>query len=337
MQSKKVNINIVTWNSLTYIENCLASIFDQSFKNFSVLIIDNGSKDGTVEYIEKNYPEVKILKNKQNLGYSKAHNQGIKITGGEWLLIMNPDIILKEDYLEKLINFSQSKAEYGVITGKIRKFHFKGNDLNEIIFTDIIDNTGLAVARNRNFYNRHENKKDRVEFDKPGRVFGVCGGLMFVRRNSLDKVRLNQEYFDEDFFVYKEDIDLAWRMNVKGEKAFYLPSALAYHHRQAKAPKKQSLKAVRKSRQAKSKLINYYSTRNHLLMYLKNEYFSNFFKDFFYIIPRELKRFIYILFFETKNIKAYFEFFKYFNKMLKKRKLILNPKNINSIRKWLRK
>ncbi|MDZ7798394.1 MAG: glycosyltransferase family 2 protein [Patescibacteria group bacterium] len=337
MQTKKVNINIVTWNSLIYIENCLASIFKQTFRDFSVLVIDNGSKDGTLEFIEKNYPEVKILKNKKNLGYAKAHNQGLKITGGEWLLIMNPDIILKEDYLEKMINFVQKKPEYQAITGKIKKFHFKGNDLNEIIFTDIIDNTGLAVKRNRNFYNRHENKKDHDVFNKPGPVFGVCGGLLFINRSTLNKIKIGQEYFDEDFFVYKEDIDLAWRMNIKNKKSYYLPTALAYHHRQAKAPKDQSFKAVRKSRQAKSKVINYYSTRNHLLMYLKNEYVSNFFKDFYYIVPRELKRFFYILFFEIKNIKAYFQFFKYFNKMLKKREQVLKPKNIKSIREWLKK
>jgi len=337
MSLRKVNINIVTWNSRSYISSCLSSIFQQSFRDFSVLVIDNASRDGTVEFIEKNFPEVKILKNIRNLGYARAHNQGIKLSGGKYILIMNPDVILTETYLEKIVKAAEKKPDFSSFTGKILKYRFKGNDLNEIIFTDIIDSVGIGVKRSRNFFNEGENERDGEKFSRSGEIFGVGGELLFIRRSSLEKVKILGEYFDNDFFLYKEDVDLAWRMNIWGLKSYYVAEAVAYHHRRASAPKKNGVKEIIRLRKEKSEIINYYSLRNHLFLYLKNEFLGNFLKDIFYILPRELKKFVYILIMETKNIKAYFSFLKLFSKMLKKRKEILkNKRSAKLLRRWLK-
>ena len=96
----KVSIQIVSWNSLKFLPDCLESIFNQSFRDFSVLVIDNCSRDHTPEYLERNWPQVKMLKNSRNLGFSRAHNQGILATSGEFVLVLNPDIILELDFLK---------------------------------------------------------------------------------------------------------------------------------------------------------------------------------------------------------------------------------------------
>lgn len=336
MNQKKVTINIVTWNSLTYLPSCLSAVFNQTFNDFQVLIIDNASNDGTVAFIEQNYPEVKILRNTQNLGYARAHNQGIKLTKSDYVLIMNPDVILTPDYLKKMVEAAEKSAETSAFGGKILKFHFQPDELKEIIFTDIIDTVGLKIYRNRNVVNLGENEKNEGQYEEEKEVFGISGGLLFIRRDALEKAAIAGEYFDENFFVYKEDIDLAWRMNIFGLKSLYIPAGQAYHHRQADQPREKTIRAIRESRRKKSKMINYYSTRNHFFLLVKNDFFKNQTRDFIFIFFRELKRFFYILFFETKSLKAYRDFFLGLGKMRKKRRLILkNKKAWENFRKWI--
>ncbi|MFH1366772.1 MAG: glycosyltransferase family 2 protein [Patescibacteria group bacterium] len=333
---KKVTINIVTWNSRVYLPFCLTSIFQQKYRNFSVLVIDNGSSDGTIEYIQKNFPEVKMLRNTQNLGYARAHNQGIKLTKSEFILIMNPDIILTPDYLNNIVLEADKQPDFSFFGGKILKFHFKPEDLREIEFTDKIDSIGLKPFKNRGFTNEGEGQTDQGQNEAIKEIFGVTGGIIFIKRNDLENLNLIGEYFDEDFFVYKEDIDLAWRAQLLGIKSLYIPSAVAYHHRQAQAPKSGQWREIIKSRQQKAKIINYYSFRNHLFLLIKNEFAFNIFINFPYIFWLELKKFVYLVIFEFKTLIVYKQIFQLLPRMLKKRKLVLKSKNISSkvINKW---
>lgn len=333
---KKVTINIVTWNSRVYLPFCLTSIFQQKYRDFSVLIIDNGSSDGTIEYIQKNFPEVKMLRNTQNLGYARAHNQGIKLTRSEYLLIMNPDIILTPDYLNNIVSAAGKKPDFSFFGGKILKFHFKPQDLREIEFTDKIDSIGLKPFKNRRFINEGEGQADRGQNEVAKEIFGVTGGIIFIRRSDLENLNLMGEYFDEDFFVYKEDIDIAWRALHLSLKSLYIPSAVAYHHRQAKAAKSDKKRDIIKSRRQKARIINSYSYRNHIFLLIKNEFLVNILLNFPYILWLELKKIAYLSIFETRTLKVYKEIFRLWPKMLKKRKLILNSKNCSAkvINKW---
>jgi len=123
MDLPKVTIQIVTWNSMKYLPTCLKAIFDQSYKDFQVLVIDNNSMDETVDFIRKNYPEVAIFQNKKNMGFAKANNQGIKLLHSPYVLLCNPDIILEPDWLEKIMTNIES-GEYsniGSFGGKLLK------------------------------------------------------------------------------------------------------------------------------------------------------------------------------------------------------------------------
>jgi len=334
----KVVINLVTWNSLTYLPYCLNSIFDQEYKDFYLLIIDNGSTDGSIDFIQKNYPQVKVLRNTHNLGYSRAHNQGILLTKSEYILILNHDTILTNNFLKLLVEKMDSNANIGSIGGKILKFHFKPGELREIEYTDIIDSTGLIAFKNRRFKNRGENEIDRGQYDKEEEVFGISGAIALFRRDSLEDIKYEDEYFDQDFFMYKEDNDLAWRLKLRNWKSLYVPKAIAYHHREAAGEIDQDTIAIIKSRRSKSKFINFHSYRNHLLTIIKNELSSNLFWWFPLIFYYEFKKLIYIILFERSTARAIVSLFRKLPNILKKRQFILNNLKVDrgEIRQWFK-
>src|SRR3989338_8402282 len=153
-QRPEILIQIVTWNSRPYLKTCLDSVINSNYKDWSLLIIDNGSRDGTVEFIRTDYPNISLLENRQNLGFARAHNQGIQISDSEYVLVLNPDVILTTDFLEKIVNGPTERPDFGSAIGKILKFNFHDDDLREPVLTKTIDSTGLVIQRNRRFTNR---------------------------------------------------------------------------------------------------------------------------------------------------------------------------------------
>lgn len=334
----KVLIQIVSWNSYKFLPDCLNSIFNQTYKNFSVLIIDNASTDGTIEFIKENYPMIMILRNNKNLGFATAHNQGMKLFKNyPYILIANPDIIFEKDWLEKILSVIERDKKIGAISGKLLKIYTSEPEINEKVKTKIIDSAGIKVSRWRRFINRGEGELDHGQYDKKEEVFGFSGACVLCRRQALEDIKIDGEYFDEDFFSYKEDIDLSYRLRWRGWKIIYFPEAVAYHYRQVSGEKKR-ISEIIKERKNRSPLVRYLSYRNHLFLLIKNESFINFLKDLPWILFYELGKFLYLLFFEQKTFKAFFEIFKKLPKMLKKRKYILENRKVDSkiIRKWFR-
>lgn len=336
---KKVSINLVTWNSLKFLPQCLASIFQQNYKDFSLLIIDNGSNDGTIKFLEKEYPHIAFLKNSRNLGFSKAHNQGIKFAiekGFDYVLVINPDIILTQNCLENLVQTMESDLRIAGVGPKLFKVQTGNVELKESIKTKIIDSCGLKILRSRKVVERGAKEMDEGQYNKKEEVFGISGALVLYRSKTLNDIKINDEYFDEDFFAYKEDIDLAWRLRLKGWKNLYQPKAIAYHYRTATIKETAGLIETIKNRREKSKIVNYFSYKNHLLLLVKNEFIFNFLLHLPFILFYEFKKFIYLLFFETKTLKAFKQFLKELPSALKKRRLIMKDRKIGfkEIRKW---
>jgi len=316
----EILIQIVTWNSRPYLKTCLDSVINSNYKDWSLLIIDNGSRDGTVEFIRTDYPNISLLENRQNLGFARAHNQGIQISDSEYVLVLNPDVILTTDFLEKIVNGLTERPDFGSAIGKILKFNFHDDDLREPVLTKTIDSTGLVIQRNRRFTNRGEGESDAGQYDKVHDVFGPSGAVALYRRSAMADVRLKDEYFDEDFFAYKEDIDLAWRLQKAGWRSVYLPSAVAYHHREAKQA--ENITALKRERRNRSRFINSYSYKNHLLTLIKNEKLSDFLKDAPWILFFELRKLIFIIVYEPKTLTATWKFCRQMPSALRKRRLI---------------
>ena len=324
-EKPKLAISLVTHNAEKYLPFCLNSILGQNFQDFNILIIDNGSSDGTVRLLREEYPQIKIVEHPDNIGFAKAHNQAISWTDSDYIMLLNQDVILEPDYLKKTISYLDSHQETAALSGKVLIWNFADNQK-----TKIIDSLGLKILKNHRVIEIGQGEKDKGQFNELKEVFGVSGALPIYRRTSLESIKIkvlggltHEEYFDEDFFSYKEDVDLAFRLRLFGHKSVYLPEAVAYHDRSVKGKRDLSDKAIRLSRKEKDKMIKMYSYKNHLLMLIKNEFSQNFIKYFFPIFWFELKKLIFILFFENSTLKGLKMFFRQRRKILQKRKYIV--------------
>lgn len=328
----KFLVSLVTYNGIEYIENCLDSLFNQTFKNFEVKALDNGSTDGTADYLINNYPQIDLIRKKKNIGFAKGHNELLKNIFTEYVLILNQDMILNDDYLEKCIGFMENNPNYSVVSGKL--FRLVNNTK-----TNIIDSLGMRIRKNWQVVNIGENLKENEideRLNKSRDVFGVTATSPIFRFKDLEKIISgDKDYFDEDFFSCKEDVDLAIRMIWAGCKAYILTDALAYHYRGTKFISKN----VRKNRRQKSAFTNYYSYKNHLFFLVKNLSGNLLIKYFPYVFWYEFEKIVYFLFFEQKTLLGLKDFFRLLPKMLKKRKFIQQNKVVGSreIVKWIEK
>ncbi|MEK7167345.1 MAG: glycosyltransferase family 2 protein [Patescibacteria group bacterium] len=341
----KISIVLCALNGKKYISHCLNSIFDQSFQDFKILIIDNASADDTIKFIKSNYnlyltnKKLKLIENKKNLGFCGGYNQGIRevIKDSEYILILNQDVILEKNFLEETMKFLKTNSNIAAVMPKIYYWDFDKNEK-----TDIIDSVGIKMFKNRRAINIGEGEKDNEQYNQTKEIFGITGACAIFNAQALKNIgiKLNDkmtEYLDEDFTAYKEDIDLSLRLRIYGWKIFFLPQAKAYHDRTTKRKKSLNDISAALNKKNKSKLINYLSYKNHLLMLIKNEFLSNFILHFPWIFFYELKKFIFLLFFEFSTSKALFEFFKQLPIILKKRKIIMSHKKITAkeMRKWI--
>jgi GT2 family glycosyltransferase len=343
-----LSICIVTWNSEKYLLELFESIFKQTVLQkekypikLSINVVDSGSQDGSMEFLEKRYPEVHVLRNTHNLGFSRSYNQSIRMSKTDYVLVINADIVLENDFIEKTLNEIKKDEQIGAVIGKLYRGHFvlsNGNEVCDIQKTKLIDSFGIEMKRNRRFINIGEGEEDKAQYDDLKEVFGFSGACVLFRRQALEEVKYSEEYFDEDFFAYKEDIDLSWRLQIAGYKILLVQEARAYHFRslQEKNAKYTNIK-IAKNYKKKASWRRMYSYRNHLLCLLKNETKRNFFKDFFYITWYEFRKLIYLIFFDTKNFKGFFQALKLRSKMKDKRKISMRHKvkNAEGIRKWI--
>lgn len=352
MSKPKVIIQIVTWNSEKFLKDCLDSIFQQTFKSFSVLIIDNGSTDNSLEIVRNNYSKQKIkekfnrtnnifvFQNNKNLGFSRAHNQGFNLCQSEYVLVLNPDVILEPDFLARLVRIANKEKKFGSFGGKLLRIMTGDAECGEKIKTDIIDSAGLNMLKNHHFVDRGQGEKDKGQYDRLTDVFGISGACVLYRRQALEEVKINDEYFDQDFFAYQEDIDLAWRLQSGGWPALYAPQARAFHYRGAGLKEKAGLFEIAKAHFRRSKMIEFLSYRNHLWLLLKNLHWSDFCRYFLWIFFYQFGKKIYLSFTKPKTLfKATFSCFSKFGKILKKRKMVRQKAKVGAkeLRKWIEK
>lgn len=294
----KVSIVIVGYNSKNFLKECFSSIYHQTFKDFEVIFVDNNSTDGTVPFIKANFPQIELIENKQNVGFCKANNQAIELSRGDYILTLNCDVELDKDFIMNLIEEFNKHAEedrVGMVSGKILRKDRK-----------TIDSTGLILTRFRRFYDRGSGELNNGKFDKRKEIFGPCAAAALYKREMLKDIKVGKEYFDEDFFMFVEDVDLAWRANKRGWKALYVPEAVSYHKRHSNGYNKA--------------LIQYYSFRNRYFMLIKNERFRFF--NIVSFLLYDIPRFFYILLTNRKASKAIFEMTKLTPLMLTKRKYL---------------
>lgn len=337
MKQPKVAIIIIHYNTPHYLKTCLDSLFAQSYKNIDIYFIDNNSPDkGGLYFVKKAYIEtakrdgrrLNVIGNKENLGYAKAANQGIRLAlenGADYVVITNPDIIYTEKYFEKVIYRAEKDPKIAGITGKVYKYDFKDKKA-----TKMIDTVGLYVSKGFRVVDGAQGLMDEGKFDEEREVFGISGACPLYKKEALEAARITlkgtdstDEYFDEDFFMYKEDVDLSWRLQLLGYKFLYYPRAVAFHGRGTGVIKRETVKDIFKNRGNLSKFQRYYSYRNQHMMILKNLLVQNYFRNFFSIVANGLGSFFYAIIFERFLLKGFVEYIKLIPKILRKRKQIM--------------
>lgn len=344
----RLSVHIVAWNSMRFLPDLFKTLAEQTYQDFTVLVIDNGSTDGVEAFIREQYPQTTILRNARNLGFSGAHNQGIRYALEHWLpeeyadrfvLVTNPDLLLTPTCLEELMKSAIAFTDVGAFGPKLRRAfgeHVADEVLQETVRSDLIDTTGLRARKNRTFTDRGAGEMDRGQYDEAREVFGVSGALVLYRASALQDVRFEDEFFDNDFFAYKEDVDLAWRMQHAGWKARYVAEAVAFHYRGMYAKEQMGWLDRIRHRRTKSKTRSYYSNRNQWLLLVKNVRFGEAILIFPRVFVLELGRFIYTLLFETKNLRSFFDTIRFLPRMLKKRRqtMSLRKRPWREMRKW---
>lgn len=340
MRKGKISIILIHYSTPQYLRTCLGSIFAQTYGDVEVFFIDNNSPDASgLEYVKKEYgnkENLKIVANAENLGYAKAANQGIKMAiekenPSDYIVITNPDIIYTPEYFEKIIARIRKDPKIAAITGKVLKFDFEKKEK-----TRTIDTVGLFAYKNRRIVDRGQGLTDEGQYDKEEEVFGVSGACPLYRREALEDVKVMGEYFDEDFFMYKEDVDLSWRFLLYGWKNFYYPEAVAYHGRGTGVLDRNSTTKAIRHRGRLSKFQKKYSFRNQLLMEKKNELVGTFFSDFFPIMLKKILTPFYITFCEPYLWGSYIAHLRKLPRILKKRAIIMKNKRISDeeMKKW---
>ncbi len=208
-----VSVVIVNYNGRVFLENCLTALDAQTYRPFEVILVDNASTDDSVRFVETRFPTVRLFPQKKNLGFAGGTNAGIREARGEYILTLNPDTIPAPGFIEELVKpFS---ADPGIGMGAARMLLPDGR----------INSTGICISRSGAAWDRGMNEPDRGQFDTGGEVFGPCGGAALYRRLMLDEIGL----FDEDFFLYMEDVDLAFRGRLAGWRCVYIPGARIMH------------------------------------------------------------------------------------------------------------
>jgi hypothetical protein len=239
----KISIIIPNWNGARFLGTCLKSLAKQNYQDFEVIVVDNGSSDNSVDFIKKEYPQHQVIALKENVGFARAVNIGIKATPSNLIALLNNDTEVDKNWLGEIAHAAAKYPEATFFASKMMDYKRR----------DIIDSCGDAMTWSGRSYKIGEGSKDSPKYCKEKYIFGACAGASAYRKEFFDKVG----YFDEDFFAYMEDVDLDFRAQLLGLKCLFVPSAIVYHIGSATAGRGSGL-AFR------------HMVRNHLFLILKN-------------------------------------------------------------------
>ncbi len=328
--SSRVVVSIVTYNSARHLKACLESLREQSCKDFDIHILDNASTDATVGIIEAFRHLLKSVRHaERNLGFCAAHNRIIESSTSEYVLVLNPDAILDTRFLEIMIREMDQDPDSGSATGKLYRWRRLGSNPGippPISGKMELDSTGIFFTRNQRHLDRGSGETDTGQYDRKEYVFGASGAAAFYRRSMLEDVRNGKEYFDESFFAYREDADLAWRARWMGWECLYVPEAIAFHER----------RVLPERRSALPETINMHSFKNRFLLRIKNMDTGTYTRNFIPITFRDIVAITYVLLREWSSLPGILKLIRAVPKALKERQNLMKRRRISpgEIRKW---
>lgn len=299
-------IIIVNWNNKNKLIKCLESLKRQSDRRFEVIVVDNGSSDGSVDALRKHFSTIRLVALNKNYGFSKANNVGFQYVESKYFITLNNDTVVARDWFAQMVEAMDARPEAGLAASKMLLFRQP-----EIIdrIGDSYTLAGAGVLKGRG--NRTKaNNEEKIQY-----VFGACAGAAMYRTSMIRQIGL----FDEDFFLLYEDVDLSFRAQLNGYKCIYVPQAVVYHHCSNKIGHDSSTSV-------------YYGHRNLEWVYFQNMPIS------LLLLTLPL-HFIYdlcaLIFFFLKGhfivyLKAKIDATKGIKKLIRKRKIVQKEKSVSA-------
>lgn len=301
------SVCIVTYNSEADIERCLQAVLQQLYPIERIVVVDNASSDGTCDVVRRFDSPVQLIANEVNNGFAGGQNQAIGHTESDYVLVLNPDVELHPDYLTRIIDYMERHPNVGSATGQL----VLASDRN------VIDSTGIEMGSSRKAWDRGAGEQVS-EWQQSGEVFGVSGAASVYARRMIADISMDGQFYDEAFFAYKEDVDVAWRARQLGWQSYYVAEATAVHERGWKY-------TGRKGRKQVPLFLRRISYRNRLFMIVKNEPGG---WKLLLALPRllglELLQIGYLIIFELGLLKCWVELIRALPRLLKQRRTLKN-------------
>ena len=294
LSNKLVSIVVVACGIKDYLWSLLDSIKKQTHSPSEVIVVDNSLSLDFKQKIVEYYPGIQVYSSPRNLFYCQAQNIGIKMSKGDFLLCLNDDVVLDKSFIEEALKGFSIDEKIGMVGGKI---------LRQDGVT--IDSTGLFLSPFYTAKERGYGMKDKGQFNKEEYVFGVNGAVAFYRKNMLEEIKESGNYFDPDFHIFYEDLDIAWRAQNKGWEGYYIPSAIAYHIRGGTVRQSQGI-GKSCARRYLSDELHIGLIKNRYLTIIKNESFFGFLLHIPFIFLYDIIMWGFVLFFRPKLIKFFF-------------------------------
>lgn len=250
MHGTKVSVIIPHWNGIDILSDCLESLSRNTYPNLEILVVDNASTDGSSDWISLHYPNIKLIQNNKNYGYSGGCNRGAEASSGDYLIFLNNDTVHNEDFIERLADFLNLNPQVSAVQPKILNYF----DRNKFDYAGgcggWIDILGFPFARGRLFLNL---EVDKNQYEKIRPIFWASGTAMMIRKKDFELLG----GFDDVFFAHQEEIDLCWKIHLSGSQVWSIPSAVVFHKNAVTLP-------------MFSRLKQYLNHRNSMLMILSN-------------------------------------------------------------------
>jgi len=321
MPRYKIALCVVSYNGANDLPACLESIRAQSFSDFQLVVVDNASSDESVQIAQRVVPDARLITLSQNLGFTGGYNTAIRATDAEYVVVVNQDARLVTDFCERVVMFFDAHPEVGSVNPQVLRTSqdLLTNEAEEVT----IDTCGLKLSRRHRFENIGEGALPETELTSR-EIWGVCAAVAVYRMSALadvaEGVATAPQYFDEDFFMYQEDIDLAYRLKWRGWQAWYLADLVAYHGRTRKSG------APRTNQQ-----INYWSYRNHWYVLIKNLSVGMLMYCFLDIVWYEFLKLLYRGVWERGWFREFGDIWTHRAQLMQKRRYILEHRTIEDI------
>ncbi len=319
--SPRVLVSIVSYNSAPHLKDCLRALQTQSYRDFTVCLWDNASTDGTADTAAACQEMLHTAHfSNRNLGFCAAHNRIVSSSPSDYVLVLNPDVRLDPAFLETMVRALDEDALAGSATGRLWRWP------DHPQAAKLLDTTGIFFTRNQRHLDRGAGEPDAGQFNTRQYVFGASGAAAFYRRAMLEDVKTWGEYFDESFFAYREDADLAWRAQWLGWRCLYVPEATGFHVRRVLPERRAHLPAE----------INMHSFKNRFLMRVKNMDLGTYFRFFVPITLRDGAAVGYVFLREQSSLRALPLFLKALPRALAVRRALRNHRRVSprEIRTW---